>query len=82
MKKTEWLPKAKPPKLTKEEGKTVRSIREGEPSLIDLERYEGDNFVMGDRVDVCCDCGLAHHRVFSVRKRGARFELEIRSWRL
>lgn len=63
----------------------MHNVRDGEPDLVVLERYDGDRTLRGNKLTYCCDCGLGHvfsYEIFKVTGSGEQYAMNIRAFRL
>lgn len=59
-------------------------MREGEPALLELRRFHGDEGLRGQQQETCCDCGMVHLFTYEIvrdDKSGAVF-IQKRAYRL
>ena len=81
MKREQWrLPK------TFEPAKVIEAYQQfcdGEPDALSLIKYTNDNTLSTHEYIKCCDCGLAHLRIYNVIKTpDGRWYIKVRSYRV
>lgn len=60
-----------------------RQKRDGEPTVIQLRRWENDRTLSADHRLVCCDCRLEHLMTYNVlRGPDGEFYLVVRPYRI
>ena len=74
-----WPPVEKPAKIKGNR----RTKRDGEPTVLLLERWTNDSTLRTSTEKECCDCGLRHVLTFEVLRAGNKeFYLLKRAYRI
>lgn len=80
-KQEQWaLPAVQHEKIDPKDSDT-RLMRDGEPSWVQLQRWEGDTTLRAEKWTVCCGCALRHLETYTVFKDGrGNWYLQRRVW--